>query len=948
MSDHAFDRLGGKRREQTPLALARLVVVGLFICLWVIFWLARAPMPLPFLVVLLLETGFFLIYWRTVFALPSVTAVERANRVMLAAEILFHTTIVYFLGGVSWLGAFAYVFGLIFTNTFLDLRRGFVYTMGANVAFTALILLEATGVVPHYVYLEQGPLRYSDPQFVATTIVGGGGVFFSIYLWVNWVGHQLRRERDLAVRTQEHLLKARAALEEINEDLEARVADRTVELEQANAALRESAQQLRTVVASAPVVLFALDCEGTFTLAEGKGLDALGTQRTEVVGRSALELFERNAAVQEDLRRALSGEEFSATVTVARRALETHYTPLPGREGGVAGVIGVAIDITERKDAEQQLQLLQTITRAVGEARDFNSALAVALAEVCRSAGWDFGEAWVPTDEGDVLECSPAWYAAERRLDQFRTATQDLTFTRNVGLPGLVWSLRRPVWIDDIARDGAFVRTDAAVEAGLKAALGVPIIDEGDVIAILAFYMERSGEEDTKMVDVVSAIATQLGSVLQRKRAGEALLESEATLKATLESTADGILVVSGDGRVSYANPMFAEMWRIPTELLQTRDDDRLLAFVLDQLAEPEAFLSKVRELYRSSDQSLDTLLFKDGRVFERYSRPLMREGRVDGRVWSFRDITEREHSQEALKQSESKFRAMAETVAAAVFIVQGDGMPYVNSAAETLSGYSRDELVAMNFWDVIHPESQELVKERGRARQRGEQIAPRYEVKLLTKSGEEKWVDVTAGLIEFEGRPAVLGTAFDITERKRAEEALQEAANRDPLTGLLNRRAGVTAITERLEQAKRASGRFAAFVLDLDRFKSINDSFNHETGDAALLTFARVLSELVGERGVICRLGGDEFEIGIEDMDAEQAISLAQALHVSLRAAVQPAPKAEAPNFTVSVGIACYPEDGADIATLGRRADEAMYAAKATGSGLSCAWRDLASAEAA
>lgn len=151
----SFERLDARRREQVPQALARLSVIGLFIALWLLLWVVGIPMPAPFLAVLVLEALFFVVYWRIVFALPAVRWVELAHYCMLAAEVVFHTTIVYFLGGVSWLGAFAYVFGLIFTNTFLDLRRGLGYTAAAGMAFASLALLDATGTIPHYEYLDQ-------------------------------------------------------------------------------------------------------------------------------------------------------------------------------------------------------------------------------------------------------------------------------------------------------------------------------------------------------------------------------------------------------------------------------------------------------------------------------------------------------------------------------------------------------------------------------------------------------------------------------------------------------------------------------------------------------------------------------------------------------------------------------------------------------------------------
>ena len=129
---------------------------------------------------------------------------------------------------------------------------------------------------------------------------------------------------------------------------------------------------------------------------------------------------------------------------------------------------------------------------------------------------------------------------------------------------------------------------------------------------------------------------------LELEHANTALAGSEELFRSTVESTADGILVVDRTGKVAFGNERFATMWRIPAELLARRDDDELIGFVLDQLDDPKAFLAKVRDLYQSDREDLDTLLFKDGRVFERFSRPLVRDGEVDGRVWSFRDISER------------------------------------------------------------------------------------------------------------------------------------------------------------------------------------------------------------------------------------------------------------------------------------------------------------------
>jgi signal transduction histidine kinase len=126
---------------------------------------------------------------------------------------------------------------------------------------------------------------------------------------------------------------------------------------------------------------------------------------------------------------------------------------------------------------------------------------------------------------------------------------------------------------------------------------------------------------------------------------------SLSLLRGTLESTADGILVVDLGGKVMTSNHRFAEMWRIPQDLMDSGDDDRLIAFVLDQLVDPDTFIAKIRELYNRLDsESYDELLFKDGRVFERYSQPQRIGGELVGRVWSFRDVTEKRSTEVRLR----------------------------------------------------------------------------------------------------------------------------------------------------------------------------------------------------------------------------------------------------------------------------------------------------------
>lgn len=266
--------------------------------------------------------------------------------------------------------------------------------------------------------------------------------------------------------------------------------------------------------------------------------------------------------------------------------------------------------------------------------------------------------------------------------------------------------------------------------------------------------------------------------ITERKKAEQSLRDSFSLLETTLESTVDGILVVDNLGQIQKFNKKFLEMWRIPEAIIKKRNDTEAINFVLDQLKYPDEFQAKIHELYKNADlESTEILEFKDGRVFERFSRPQYLDGKVIGRVWSFRDITERKRVEEALRESEKKFRTLFETSAEGILSTdKEENIVLVNPRMVEMTGYSESELLKMKYTDLL-PED-ELEDHTHKMQRRMQNVSDVYERRLRTKDGKIIWTMISAAPLQdkdgnFMGS---FGTFTDITERKIAAEELRIA----------------------------------------------------------------------------------------------------------------------------------------------------------------------------
>jgi PAS domain S-box-containing protein len=274
---------------------------------------------------------------------------------------------------------------------------------------------------------------------------------------------------------------------------------------------------------------------------------------------------------------------------------------------------------------------------------------------------------------------------------------------------------------------------------------------------------------------LINELAELKAQEAEHRQTEEVLRESEKKFRKLADSVDIGIVIIQ-EQMIRYINHA--------AEVLTGYSKEDLMAMPFWEIFHPD-FKEIIKEqvlAYRSGNifpYHYDLkIVTKNGKerwwhtredVFDFGSKPAL--------IITAYDITERKITEEMLHASETKFRTLSETTSAAIFIYQGEHYQYANPAMKSITGYTQEELLAMKFWDVIHPDFQERVKELGLKRQRGEAVPSRNEIMIVTKNGEKRWVEINAAYFEFQGRPSGLGSAFDITERKQAEEMLRVSA---------------------------------------------------------------------------------------------------------------------------------------------------------------------------
>ncbi|MBK9441990.1 MAG: EAL domain-containing protein [Comamonadaceae bacterium] len=417
----------------------------------------------------------------------------------------------------------------------------------------------------------------------------------------------------------------------------------------------------------------------------------------------------------------------------------------------------------------------------------------------------------------------------------------------------------------------------------------------------------------------------------QQRQVENELEKLVAELRATLESTADGILVSDLNGDIRNYNRQFAKLWNVPEHLLLHRNDHALYAHLAEQIKDVAHYQQRLHDFDNNPLlEATDLLVLANSRVLERTTRPQYSRGQPTGRVYSFRDITQELQNESQLKLAAKVFESSLE----AIFITTADFLILaVNPACENLTERSQAKLMGASPSDIFfHPSNPGFLANvqatlQAQGLWRGQLWIQKKDI--FACAVQASWVLLRNDLGEVSH---TIGFFRDLTEELAAQQRIEQLAYSDALTGLPNRLLLTQRVEFALRLAERNAGECGVFFIDLDRFKNLNDSMGHSFGDRVLIDVAERLKDCLREVDTLCRLGGDEFVIFVQDIDAHGAEVLARRIQDSMTQAFQ----IDDMTFSVgcSMGIALYPEDGKSLDALIKCADTAMYLVKARGRG--------------
>ncbi len=343
----------------------------------------------------------------------------------------------------------------------------------------------------------------------------------------------------------------------------------------------------------------------------------------------------------------------------------------------------------------------------------------------------------------------------------------------------------KPLWADKISFDKLYDSGEIEI-VGKRSAiwLGVPLNTPSGVIGVAAVHNHDNPDTYSRSdLEVLTHVSGYIATAIERKIAEKTLADAKGLLTSTIESTADGIFVISKNQKIIYTNQRFLDLWNVPEELRKSMDYNWMIDHVLGRVRNSDKLRAKVRELQNLADVDYDTVELSDGRVCELYSCPLKENELVSGRVWSFRDITKGHRAQKLLRQSERSYRSFLESMQDGVMIADlEETLLFVNSSLGAMLGYEIADMIGQNLSKFIIEEDFGRITLGTQKRIRKEHS--KYDIRMKRKDGQIREIHISATPLIDESSGVVkgaVGILSDITEQKISEREKRDL--RDKLT---------------------------------------------------------------------------------------------------------------------------------------------------------------------
>jgi len=560
------------------------------------------------------------------------------------------------------------------------------------------------------------------------------------------------------------------------------------ERKRAEQALRESEEQWREVFEHNPVMYFMVSPTGTVLSVNGFGAAQVGYTAAELIGHSVLSVFfeEDQEVVKGQL--ATCAEEFGRSHSWEIRKIRKGGSVLWVRENAKAVrrsgndviVLIACEDITERRRGEQRVVAAYAATRILAEADSLAAAAPHLLGAIGENLEWDWGALWSFEREGAPLRCDCLWHTRDIETAEFDTVSRERKFPTGESRLSQVWRSALPIWMVDATTDPEFLRASAASRAGLHGGVIFPVLLDTDALGVVEFFSRAARERDEAQLATLSAIGSQIGQFIKRRRAEVALRASEERWRRLFETSAAGMALEGLDGVFTAANPALQRMLgRTEEEIvghnvleLNHEDERAATADALAKFRSGSLTERHVEKKYLKKDGSLVWLDITTTLVpATETAAPLLQAVYVD--------VTRRVQSEAALRASEERWRRMFETSAAGMATARLDGVfTAANPALRRMLDRTEDEIVGRTAMEITHederPETANVVAKFSGALLQEYHVEKRY----LKRDGSPVWLNTTTTLVPptETADPFLQAIYINITDRKRAEDALQQA----------------------------------------------------------------------------------------------------------------------------------------------------------------------------